>query len=236
MQVAEPFPQTRKTVEVLPRTESQKAYIQTVHKADITFAVGSAGTGKTHLAGLLAMWYLTEGHVDKIIICRPAVEAQGEKLGHLPGKLEQKMDPYIRPVYDAFETYWHKQAIERRIEDGTIEIVPLGYMRGRTFRRAFIIADEMQNANIEQLKMLTSRLGPDSKMVITGDPTQSDINGASCFGVAEQILGNINEISFVHFEPWETVRHPTVKKVLKAWTVFERDRAEDAFTSQIAVA
>ena len=177
------------------------------------------------------MWYLTEGHVDKIVICRPAKEAGDEKLGHLPGKLEEKMDPYLRPVYDAFETYWHKQAIERRISDGTIEIVPLSYMRGRTFKRAFIIADEMQNATEEQLKMLTSRLGQDSKMVITGDPDQSDINGASCFHVAEEILGGINEISFVHFQPWETVRHPTVKKVLKAWRGFEYKRAEDAFTS-----
>lgn len=233
--VPEPFPQTRKKVQVLPRTESQKTYIQTVHTSDITFAVGSAGTGKTHLAGLLAMWYLTEGHVDKIVICRPAKEASKETLGHLPGKLEEKMDPYIRPVYDAFETYWHRQAIERRIQDGTIEIVPLAYMRGRTFKKAFIIADEMQNATEEDLKMLTSRLGAGSKMVITGDPDQSDINGHSCFHVAEDILGGIDTISFVHFQPWETVRHPTVKKVLKAWRTFEHDRAEDAFASQIAV-
>ncbi len=226
----EPFPTTRKKVEVLPRTESQKTYIQTVHRSDITFAVGSAGTGKTHLAGLLAMWYLTEGHVDRIIICRPAVEAGGEQLGHLPGKLEEKMDPFIRPVYDAFETYWHRQAIERRISDGTIEIVPLAFMRGRTFKRAFIIADEMQNADVDQLRMLTSRLGQDSKMVITGDPTQSDINGHSCFRVAEEILGGIPEISFVHFQPWETVRHPTVKKLLKAWKGFDTKRAEDALS------
>lgn len=217
----EPFPHTRVKVEVLPRTDAQKTYIRTVHQSDITFAIGPAGTGKTHLAGLLAMWYLTEGYVDKIVVCRPALEAGGEQIGHLPGTLEAKMDPYIRPIFDAFQTYWHRQAIERRISDGTIEIVPLGFMRGRTFKDAFVIADEMQNADVGQLKMLTTRLGPGSKMIITGDPDQSDINGRSCLGVAEHVLSGVPEVSFMHFEPWETVRHPTVRKVLKAWRGFE---------------
>ena len=210
-------PQARQKVNIRPITPTQRKYVNEIHRNDITFGIGPAGTGKTYLATMAAMLYLTEGAVDKIVVCRPAINAGGEDLGFLPGGITQKMDPYIRPIYDIFGTYWSKATIKDYINTGIIEISPLAYMRGRTFERTFIIADECQNITPEQLLMLLTRLGEGSKMVITGDPVQSDINGRSCFTTAEGILTTVDTISFVQFSYEDIVRHPTVKKILDVW-------------------
>ncbi len=211
------FSKARQQVEINPINENQREYLRSINNHDITFGVGPAGTGKTYLATLMAMQAQTEGLVDRIVICRPAVNADDEELGFLPGTLNQKMDPYVRPVFDAFHTYWSTQTINDYIGRGVIEISPLAYMRGRTFSNTFIVADEMQNATSKQLLMLLTRLGNNSKMVITGDPKQSDVNGRSCLVSALDTLSPIDTVSFVHFKTSDIVRHPTVKKVILAW-------------------
>lgn len=213
----EAIPQTRKLPVIQPRTPKQREYIQAIEDHDIVFGMGSAGTGKTFLAALVAMKQLTEGLVTKIVICRPAVTAGGEDLGFLPGDIKSKMDPFIQPIFDAFRTYWSPQTIKQHLSDQVIEIVPLAYMRGRSFNNSFIIADEMQNATADNLLMLMTRLGEGSKIVITGDPIQSDINGHSCFHVAQHILRALPEIYFVRFSNSDVVRHPTVAKILNIW-------------------
>lgn len=215
------IPQTRKKVEIEAITEVQRTYINTIHHNDITFGMGSAGSGKTYLAAMLAMQYKTEGEVDKIVIARPAVTAGGEDIGFLPGGITAKMDPFIRPVLDAFRTYWNSQQILDMINRGDIEICPLAFMRGRTFDDTFIIADEMQNATPDNLLMLLTRYGVRSKMVITGDPVQSDVNGHSCFHMARNVLRDVNSIGFVNFGDKDCVRHETVKNILDAWPTTE---------------
>lgn len=210
-------PQTRKAVEIIPRNPRQREYIRAIHNSDITFGMGSAGTGKTYLAALLAVKYLTDGLVDKIVICRPAVTAGGEDLGFLPGGIKDKMDPFLQPIFDAFKTYWSAMTIKQHLADEVIEIVPLAYMRGRSFNNSFILADEMQNATSENLLMLMTRLGEGSKIVITGDPVQSDINGHSGFMMAHHSLSVIDDIAFVYFRNSDVVRHPIVEKILDAW-------------------
>lgn len=212
-------PQTRKKVEIDPITNAQRTYVDAVHKNNITFGIGSAGTGKTYLAALLAMHYMTENLVNRIVIARPAVTAGGEDIGFLPGGITAKMDPFIRPVLDAFRTYWGASTIMDYIGRGDIEIVPLAYMRGRTFDDTFIIADEMQNATPENLLMLLTRYGVRSKMVITGDPIQTDVNGQSCFRMAERTLVDVPNIDFINFAEHDIVRHETVKDILNAWPV-----------------
>jgi len=211
------IPQTRPEVEIHPLNPTQRTYLREINTNDITFGIGAAGTGKTYVATKVAMQYLTEGLVDRIVVCRPAVNAGNEQIGFLPGGIQDKMDPYIRPIMDTFMEYWTKTTILDYMGRGTIEIVPLAYMRGRTFTRTFIVADEMQNAGSEQLLMLLTRLGKGSKMVITGDPVQSDANGTSCFHTAESILNPVDTIGFVEFSQDDVVRHPTVKKILDAW-------------------
>lgn len=214
---AEGIPHTRKPVEVSARTPKQKEYIKAIQNHDITFGMGSAGTGKTYLAAKMAQKLLTDGDVTKIVICRPAVTAGGEDLGFLPGGINDKMDPFIQPIFDAFKEYWSVSTIKQYLGDGIIEIVPLAYMRGRSFQNAFIIADEMQNATPENLLMLLTRLGEGTKMVITGDPIQSDVNGHSCFHTAQGILTRVEDVAFVKFRNADVVRHPTVEKILNVW-------------------
>lgn len=213
----EAVPQTRKPVDIQARTPKQRDYIRAIRDNDITFGMGSAGTGKTFLASLMAVDHLTKGLVDKIVICRPAVTAGGEELGFLPGGINEKMDPFVQPIFDAFRTYWSPQTIKQHINDRVIEIVPLAYMRGRSFNRSFILADEMQNATPDNLLMLLTRLGEESKIVVTGDPLQCDINGNSCFRIAESILRRVDTVEFVRFSNRDVVRHPTVEKILNAW-------------------
>ena len=225
-------PKTRERVEIKPITQTQSEYLHTIRNHDISFGIGPAGTGKTYLATLMAMQYFTEGDVDKIVICRPAIDA-GEKLGFLPGDINQKMDPYVRPIYDTFQTYWSQNTIRDHLGKGTIEISPLAYMRGRTFDRTFIIADEMQNATADQLLMLLTRLGKGSKMVVTGDPVQSDVNGSSCFNMAHNVLSSVDTVDFIRFGREDVVRHPTVKKVLDAW--FSKDGEVPEKLGQLAI-
>jgi phosphate starvation-inducible PhoH-like protein len=199
----------------------QKEYGRTIQQNTIIFAIGSAGSGKTHLAALHAMDDLLAGRVEKIVVCRPVVNAGGEDLGFLPGTLHEKMDPYIKPIFDAFSIQWHPKQIQTMLEYGKIEIAPLAYMRGRTFRDAFIICDEAQNASDDQLIMLLSRLGENSKMIITGDPSQRDITGRP-FEKARRKLSGIHGIAFVDFSDDDVVRHPLVQKILRVWRPSER--------------
>lgn len=213
---SEPVALSRKSVS--PKSLNQQAYLQAIKTHDLVFGVGPAGTGKTYLAMAMALAFLQNKAVNRIILTRPAVEA-GEKLGFLPGDLIQKINPYLRPLYDAlFDLTPYEQA-NRLIERGVIEIAPLAFMRGRTLNSAFIILDEAQNTTREQMKMILTRAGFDSKLVITADITQIDLPQPRKSGVlhALRILAALPEIAFVHFNDKDVVRHPLVQKIIKAY-------------------
>jgi phosphate starvation-inducible protein PhoH and related proteins len=194
----------------------QKEYGRLIQENTIIFAIGSAGSGKTLVATLHAMEYFISGKIDKIVICRPAINAGGEKLGYLPGTLNEKMDPYIQPIFDAFSSQWSSVQIKTLMKYGKIEVVPLGFMRGRTLKNSFVLCDEAQNCTSDQLLMLLTRIGDNSKMVITGDYMQRDI-AASGLITAKKYLKFIPNIAFIEFGPSEIVRHPIVAEILKAW-------------------
>ncbi|WP_284036052.1 PhoH family protein [Neobacillus sp. 114] len=205
------------------KTLGQRQYINSIKKNDLVFGIGPAGTGKTYLAVVMAVNALKNGQVNKIILTRPAVEA-GESLGFLPGDLKEKVDPYLRPLYDALHDILGAEHTGRLIERGTIEIAPLAYMRGRTLDDAFVILDEAQNTTHAQMKMFLTRLGFGSKMVITGDRTQIDLPKGAKSGLveAEEILQNIKGISFVYFEAVDVVRHPLVGRIIQAYEKKEK--------------
>jgi len=212
----EPLNLSRKSVS--PKSLNQQTYIQAIKSYDLVFGIGPAGTGKTYLAMAMALAFLQNKAVNRIILTRPAVEA-GEKLGFLPGDLIQKVNPYLRPLYDAlFDLFQYDQA-NRLIERGVIEIAPLAFMRGRTLNSAFIILDEAQNTTREQMKMILTRAGFDSKLVITADITQIDLPQPRKSGVlqAMKILSPLEEIAFVHFNDRDVVRHPLVQKIIQAY-------------------
>lgn len=200
------------------KTLGQKSYIQSIKGNDLVFGIGPAGTGKTYLAVVMAVHALKNGLVKKIILTRPAVEA-GESLGFLPGDLKEKVDPYLRPLYDALHDVLGSEHTLRLIERETIEIAPLAYMRGRTLDDAFVILDEAQNTTPAQMKMFLTRLGFGSKMIITGDITQIDLPKGVTSGlqVAEQLLSKVEGISFIHLSQTDVVRHPLVQKVIDAY-------------------
>ncbi|MBU5674573.1 PhoH family protein [Paenibacillus brevis] len=200
------------------KTIGQKHYVTTIRKRDIVFGIGPAGTGKTYLAVVMAITALKEGAVKRIILTRPAVEA-GESLGFLPGDLQEKVDPYLRPLYDALYDVMGPDQTAKALERGLIEIAPLAYMRGRTLDDSFIILDEAQNTTPEQMKMFLTRLGFGSKMVITGDVTQIDLPRGKKSGLVEagKILEPIEEIGFVHFDDSDVVRHSLVQKIIVAY-------------------
>ncbi|GIP51691.1 PhoH family protein [Paenibacillus sp. Marseille-P2973] len=200
------------------KTIGQKHYVTTIRKRDIVFGIGPAGTGKTYLAVVMAITALKEGAVKRIILTRPAVEA-GENLGFLPGDLQEKVDPYLRPLYDALYDVMGPDQTAKALERGLIEIAPLAYMRGRTLDDSFIILDEAQNTTPEQMKMFLTRLGFGSKMVITGDVTQIDLPKGKKSGLneARKILENIEEIGFVYFTESDVVRHSLVQKIIVAY-------------------
>ncbi|MCL6457752.1 MAG: PhoH family protein [Gorillibacterium sp.] len=200
------------------KTIGQKQYVNQIRKNDIVFGIGPAGTGKTYLAVVLAITALKEGHVKRIVLTRPAVEA-GESLGFLPGDLQEKVDPYLRPLYDALNDVLGPDQVIKSLERGLIEIAPLAYMRGRTLEDSFIILDEAQNATPEQMKMFLTRLGFGSKMVITGDVTQIDLPRGKKSGLveAERILRDIREIGFTYFSEQDIVRHSLVQKIIVAY-------------------
>ncbi|TLS50345.1 PhoH family protein [Paenibacillus antri] len=205
------------------KTIGQKQYVSTIRKKDIVFGIGPAGTGKTYLAVVLAVVALKEGKVKRIVLTRPAVEA-GESLGFLPGDLQEKVDPYLRPLYDALNDMLGPEAVAKSLERGLIEVAPLAYMRGRTLEDSFIILDEAQNTTPEQMKMFLTRLGFGSKMVVTGDVTQIDLPRGKTSGLieAERILKNIPEIGFIMFGESDVVRHALVQKIIMAY-----DRVKD---------
>lgn len=200
------------------KTIGQRNYVKTIKKRDIVFGVGPAGTGKTYLAVVLAIAALKEGKVKRIVLTRPAVEA-GESLGFLPGDLQEKVDPYLRPLYDALHDVMGPDQTAKAFERGLIEVAPLAYMRGRTLEDSFIILDEAQNTTPEQMKMFLTRLGFGSKMVITGDVTQIDLPRGKLSGLIEatRILKNIDEIGFITFEEQDVVRHSLVQKIIVAY-------------------
>ncbi|WP_442861672.1 PhoH family protein [Carnobacterium sp. CS13] len=207
----------------------QREYVQSVKKHDIVFGIGPAGTGKTYLAVVMAIAALKKGEVKKIILTRPAVEA-GENLGFLPGDLKEKVDPYLRPIYDALYSLFGIEHTARLMDRGVIEIAPLAYMRGRTLDDAFVILDEAQNTTISQMKMFLTRLGFGSKMIINGDVTQIDLPRGAQSGLihAEKILRNVKNIDFVYFDSKDVVRHPVVASIIEAYSA----EKEEALLSQ----
>ena len=213
---SEPLNLSRKSV--APKSLNQKDYIEAIRTHDLVFGIGPAGTGKTYLAMAMALSFLQNKLVERIILTRPAVEA-GEKLGFLPGDIAQKVNPYLRPLYDAlFDLSQYDQA-NRLMEKGIIEIAPLAFMRGRTLNSAFIILDEAQNTTREQMKMILTRQGFDSRLVVTADITQIDLPQPDRSGVihAMKILSPLKEIAFVHFSERDVVRHPLVQKIIRAY-------------------
>lgn len=209
--------QTRKK-RVEPRTAAQKAYVQSLFDHELAFGIGPAGTGKTYLAVAVGVSMFIGGHVDKIILSRPAVEA-GEKLGYLPGDMKDKVDPYMQPLYDALNDFLPGKQLAKLLEDKKIEIAPLAFMRGRTLSNAFVVLDEAQNATSMQMKMFLTRLGEGSRMVITGDRTQIDLPRGVPSGLqdAERLLKTIPNISFNYFTSKDVVRHPLVAAIIEAY-------------------
>ncbi|MDI3534424.1 MAG: phosphate starvation-inducible protein PhoH [Thermosediminibacterales bacterium] len=209
--------------QIKPKTLSQKIYVDAIRDNDIVFGIGPAGTGKTYLAMAMAMSSLKNKEVNRIILTRPAVEA-GEKLGFLPGDLQEKVDPYLRPLYDALYDILGADSFQKHMERGMIEVAPLAYMRGRTLDDSFIILDEAQNTTSEQMKMFLTRLGFGSKAVITGDITQIDLPRGKFSGLEEvqSILKDIKGIRFVYFNEKDVVRHKLVQEIIKAYERFEK--------------
>lgn len=211
---------------VKPKTIGQKEYVDTIRKRMITFGVGPAGTGKTYLAMAIGITAFMHEEVERIILTRPAIEA-GEKLGFLPGDLQSKIDPYLRPLYDALYQIMGAETFQRNMEKGAIEVAPLAYMRGRTLDNAFIILDEAQNTTPAQMKMFLTRIGFGSKTVITGDATQKDLapGAASGLDVAMRVLRHVDEIGVVRLTGQDVVRHPLVQKIVKAYEEYEKKQS-----------
>ncbi len=204
---------------VIPRSESQKDYVRALKESDIIISAGPAGTGKTFLAVAIALTMLLDKKIERIILSRPAVEA-GERLGFLPGDMREKVDPYLRPLYDSLYDLLDFEKIQKKIEVGDIEIAPLAFMRGRTLKNSFAILDEAQNATDTQIKMFLTRIGENSKIVINGDPSQIDLPNKSQSGLnrSKKLLGHLKEISVVDFDHKDVVRHPLVSKIVKAYS------------------
>ena len=213
---------------IRPKTVNQKAYVDAIRSNTITFGVGPAGTGKTYLAMAMAVSYLMDRRVNRIVLTRPAVEA-GEKLGFLPGDLAEKVNPYLRPVYDALYDMMEFDKAQALIEKGIIEVAPLAFMRGRTLNDSFIILDEAQNTTPEQMKMFVTRLGWGSRAVVTGDVTQIDLPAGKTSGLVEagQTLDGIEGIRFVLFSEIDVVRHPLVSEIIKAYNHLARKKTDD---------
>ena len=204
---------------IIPRSEKQKKYVRALRQSDIIISAGPAGTGKTFLAVAVGLTMLLEKKIERIILSRPAVEA-GERLGFLPGDMKEKVDPYLRPLYDSLYDLFHFEKIQRMIEIGDIEIAPLAFMRGRTLKNSFAILDEAQNASDTQIKMFLTRIGENSKIVVNGDPSQIDLPNKNMSGLdrSKKLLSHLNEISVIDFDHSDVVRHPLVSKIVKAYS------------------
>ncbi len=211
--------------QVVPKSVTQKRYLDAIEQHDIVFGIGPAGTGKTYLAMAQAVSFLLAKRVSRIILARPAVEA-GEKLGFLPGDLQEKVNPYLRPLYDALYDMIELDRVERMIERGTIEVAPIAFMRGRTLNDAFVILDEAQNTTSEQMKMFLTRLGFGSKAVVTGDVTQIDLPAGKASGLVEavKVIGHVPGIAFIHFDERDVVRHSLVQQIVKAYEAYGGSR------------
>ena len=203
---------------VIPRSKNQKDYVKALKTSEIIMSLGPAGTGKTYLAVAVALTMLLEKKVERIILSRPAVEA-GERLGFLPGDMKDKIDPYLRPLYDSLHDLFDYDKIQKKIETGVIEIAPLAFMRGRTLKNSFAILDEAQNATRTQIKMFLTRIGENSKLVVNGDPSQIDLPNKNQSGLIEsqKILKDIKEISVINFDHNDVIRHPLVTKIVEAY-------------------
>ncbi len=210
---------------VIPRSKKQKEYVRSLKTNQIVMSLGPAGTGKTYLAVAVALSMLLEKKVERIILSRPAVEA-GEKLGFLPGDMKDKIDPYLRPLYDSLYDLLDYDKIQRKIESGSIEIAPLAFMRGRTLKNSFAILDEAQNATETQIKMFLTRIGENSKLVVNGDPSQIDLPNKNQSGLikSQSILKNIKEISIINFDHQDVMRHPLVTKIVEAYQKNTNDK------------
>ncbi len=216
---------SRKKKYIFPRTQGQREYLQAIGTYDVTFCIGPAGTGKTYLAMAMAVNYLMAQKVNRIILVRPAIEA-GESLGFLPGDMRQKLSPYLRPLYDALYDMIDAESMEEYSEAGIIEVLPLAYMRGRTLNNAFIVLDEAQNCTSDQLKMFLTRLGFDSKAVVAGDITQSDLPGGKPLGLIEamRILSRIGGIHFSRLTSADVVRHPLTQEIIEAYEYIVQEK------------
>jgi phosphate starvation-inducible PhoH-like protein len=206
---------------VTPKSLNQKLYVEAIEKYDMVFGIGPAGTGKTYLAVSMAVRCLLEKKVNRIVLTRPAVEA-GERLGFLPGTLQEKIDPYLKPLYDALYDMLDAERVDRHLERGVIEIAPIAFMRGRTLNDSFVILDEAQNTTAEQMKMFLTRIGYNSKAVITGDVTQIDLPVGKMSGLVEarNVISGVEGISFVHFNERDVVRHPLVRRIVRAYETY----------------
>jgi phosphate starvation-inducible protein PhoH and related proteins len=215
---------------VTPKTLNQKLYLEAIEKHDMVFGIGPAGTGKTYLAVSMAVRALLEKRVNRIVLTRPAVEA-GERLGFLPGTLQEKIDPYLKPLYDALYDMLDVERVDRHLERGVIEIAPIAFMRGRTLNDSFVILDEAQNTTPEQMKMFLTRIGYNTKSVITGDITQIDLPFGKRSGLidAERIISGVEGIAFIHFNDRDVVRHPLVQRIVRAYETYS---AQDAARQQ----
>jgi phosphate starvation-inducible PhoH-like protein len=218
-------PRTSGKRQVMPKSVNQRKYLDAIETHDIVFGIGPAGTGKTYLAMAQAVAFLLAKRVSRIILARPAVEA-GEKLGFLPGDLQEKVNPYLRPLYDALYDMMEIDRVERLVERGTIEVAPIAFMRGRTLNDAFVILDEAQNTTSEQMKMFLTRLGFGSKAVITGDVTQIDLPSGRPSGLIEamKVVGHVEGIAFIHFDERDVVRHMLVQQIVKAYEAYGGSR------------
>jgi phosphate starvation-inducible PhoH-like protein len=204
-----------------PKTLNQKLYLDAIEKSDLVFGIGPAGTGKTYLAVSMAVRALLDKRVNRIVLTRPAVEA-GERLGFLPGTLQEKIDPYLKPLYDALYDMLDVERVDRHLERGIIEIAPIAFMRGRTLNDSFVILDEAQNTTPEQMKMFVTRIGYNSQAVVTGDITQIDLPNGRLSGLieAEKVLARVEGVAFVHFNERDVVRHPLVQRIVRAYETY----------------
>ena len=219
---------------VVPRTARQREYLEAIRSRDVVFAIGPAGTGKTYLAVAAAVQALAEESVRRLVLCRPAVEA-GERLGFLPGDLSQKIDPYLRPLYDALFDLWPADKAQKMIDSGVVEVAPLAFMRGRTLNHSFIILDEAQNTTPEQMKMFLTRIGEGSKAIVTGDITQTDLAPGKISGLrhARDVVEGLSGIAMIHFDRHDVVRHELVQRIVRAYesrarSVADKLREEDS--------
>ncbi|MDW3205408.1 MAG: PhoH family protein [Alphaproteobacteria bacterium] len=226
----EPVIRTRRR-QIAPRTPTQAAYIDAIYGHDLVFGLGPAGTGKTYLAVCMAVSMYLAGQVERIILSRPAVEA-GERLGFLPGDMKEKVDPYLRPIYDALYDTLPADQVSRKLENGDIEVAPLAFMRGRTLKNAFVLLDEAQNTTAMQMKMFLTRLGENSRMVITGDLSQIDLPPGQISGLAEAVhtLSDVKGIEMIRFDASDVVRHPLVARIVQAYDA--RDAAKSGETKR----